>query len=138
MRLCWKEMFLPLRLENASSMVQPTEQWSMMVLSQPAAPSPSRVTVFPFLSRYFPSRRRMKRKMPSEPKPKGCSRRRIPLPGAVCPATVMNGSEQTRRSFRSMMPATSKTMVRGPLTFVIPYRREPGCGFSGLSSKEVT
>ena len=26
------------------------------------------------------------------------------------------------------MPATSKTMVRGPLTFVIPYRREPGSG----------
>ena len=49
-----------------------------------------------------------------------------PSPGAVCPAIVRNDRSTFSGVFSSIVPETSKTMVRGPSAVRMPSRSEPG------------
>ena len=115
--------FLALRELKASSMVQLTEQWSMMEWSLPAMPRPSLVLglgEWPSQSSAPPRRMRMKRVTPSLCTPNALPLSMMPRPGAVCPAMVTYLSGTVSLSFSVITPATSNTIVRGPLSCVMP------------------
>ena len=115
--------FLALRELNASSMVQLTEQWSMMEWSLPAMPRPSLVFGLgevPSQSSAPPTLILTNLVMPSLCMPNGLPFIMMPRPGAVCPAMVTYLSGTVSLSLRSITPPTSKTIVRGPSTLVMP------------------
>lgn len=98
-------------------------------------PSPSTVT-----PEILPGRTLMCRKMTSlaPDRPMGYPWMTIPLPGAVCPATVTYRPHSVFRlslDVSVMTPATSKTMILGPLIDRRACRSVPG---SVESSRLVT